>query len=276
MRRSWPADVAALVRVPNLVLAALGVLIGGVLAAGRLATSASLTWAALSALGLGAAGNAVNDLFDLEADRLNRPGRPLVRGDLSHDEALTLAGVAGGLGLALAWWAGRLVFALAVVALVVMVAYSPLLKSRGWVGNVTVAAVASLPLAYGAAAAGDWRAGLVPFALAALLHLTREVVKDLEDVPGDRLIGRRTIPIVWGETAGYQAATATLIVFVPASLAPWVWGLYDIGYGLVVVALDLGLVYLAMRLARRRLAGVRTGLKLAMAVGLAALLLGRL
>lgn len=276
MPRSWLASAAALVRVKNLVLAAAGVAIGGFLALGRPALPTALVWAMGSALGLGAAGNTANDLFDVDADRVNRPERPLVSGGLSRPAALLLGGVAGGLGLVAAWWVGVALFGIAAAALAVMLVYSPVLKRSGVLGNVAVAATASAPLVYGAAAVGGWRAGLVPFGLAALLHFAREVVKDLEDVPGDRVLGRRTVPIIWGAKAGFLAAAASLILFVPVALVPWVAGWYGRRYGIVVVALDLAIAMLIVRLLNHRLAGARGALKAAMAVGLAALLWERL
>ena len=221
----------AIVRPRNLVIAAAGVAVGGVLALGRLAFPAALLWAMGSAIGLGAAGNAANDLFDVEADRVNRPLRPLVTGALSRSAAVVVAGVA---------------------------------------------LVASMPLIYGAQAAGDWHAGLVPAELAALLHLGREVVKDLEDVPGDLAIGRRTVPIAWGPDAGFTAAAIALFVFLPVSVLPWAAGWYGWRYGVPVLALDVYAVILIGRLLDRRVDGVRAALKLTMVIGLAALLWDRL
>jgi len=266
----------AIVRPRNLALAAAGVAVGGFLALGRFWVPPSLWWAMASAIGLGAAGNASNDYFDVEADRITHPLRPLVVGTMSRGAALVVAGVAGGLGLAAAWWVGRPLFGLALAALVVMLVYSPLLKSRGFLGNLAVAVVASLPLVYGAAAVGWWRAGLVPAALAALLHLAREVVKDVEDIEGDLALHRATLPIGLGAGAGYAVAASALALFVPASLAPWAAGWYGWRYGVVVLLIDVWIVVLIARLARLRHDGVRAGLKLAMAVGLLALLWERI
>ena len=276
MNRSPAASALALVRPRNLLMAAAGVAVGGVLAVGRLALPAALLWAMGSALGLGASGNAANDLFDVEADRINQPLRPLAAGELSRREALVIAGVGGGLGLWAAWWVSAVLFALGVLALAAMLAYSPLFKARGVWGNVVVAVVASLPLVYGATAVGDWRAGVVPAVLAAFLHLAREVVKDLEDVPGDLAIGRRTLPIELGPDAGFLAAAATLAMFVPLAVIPWAAGWYGRRYGAVVLALDIGILVLISRLAHRRIAGARGALKAAMLAGLVALLWDRL
>jgi geranylgeranylglycerol-phosphate geranylgeranyltransferase len=266
----------SIVRPGNLVMAAAGVAIGGLLALGRAVLPDTLLWAMASAAGLGAAGNVANDLFDLEADRINRPFRPLVTGKITRPAALLLAGVAGGLGLWAAWWVSWTLFWLGLAALLVLLGYSPFLKPRGLLGNFAVAVVASMPLVYGAAAVGSWQAGLVPAVLAAFLHLARELVKDLEDVPGDLAIGRATLPIAWGADAGFTAAAAILTLFVPIALVPWAVGWYGWRYGLPVMALDGGVLLLVSRLLDRRLAGVRAGLKAAMVVGLFALLWDRL
>ena len=69
-------DLLRLVRAGNLLLAAAGVCAGGWIALGAPALPKLLAFAALSGIGLGAAGNALNDLADVPADRVNRPAGP--------------------------------------------------------------------------------------------------------------------------------------------------------------------------------------------------------
>jgi geranylgeranylglycerol-phosphate geranylgeranyltransferase len=276
MPRSPAADLARLVRLPNLLLGAAGVAIGGILAAGRVTVLPEVAWAMGSAIGLGAAGNIANDIADLDADRINRPDRPLVAGTVGINAAIVLGGLLGGAGLLAAWWVDTRLFGLGLAALLVMLVYSPLLKRHGLTGNLAVAAVASLPPVYGALAAGWWRAGLVPLVMGAFLHFARELVKDLEDVAGDRVQGRRTLPITHGAETTYLLAASALILFVPASLAPWFLGWYGRQYGLAVLLLDLGILAVVWRLLGRQLAGARAAIKLGMLVGLSALLWDRL
>jgi geranylgeranylglycerol-phosphate geranylgeranyltransferase len=276
MRRSWTTDALGLIRLPNLLLSAAGVAIGGVLAQGSLAMPPVLLLAMGSAIGLGAAGNVANDLADRDIDRINRPNRALVRGIVTPNAAILIGGLMGGLGLLGAWIAGGLVFRIALAALAVMLVYSPLLKPHGLLGNVAVAVIAGIPMIYGAAAVGWWRAGLSASLLAAILHFAREIVKDLEDVAGDETEGRRTIPIVYGREAAFLIAAATLVMFVPASFAPLFAGWYGRRYGIAVGIIDLGVGILIARLLDRQLVGARAGLKAAMLAGLAALLFDRL
>src|SRR5262245_44879594 len=95
-------DMLRLIRAPNLVIAAGGVLAGGWIGQGRIAVPTALLRAALSGAALGAAGNALNDLLDLEADRQNRPDRPVPAGRVARQTVVSVvvAGAAIGLGLA--------------------------------------------------------------------------------------------------------------------------------------------------------------------------------
>jgi len=266
----------ALVRLKNLLLAAAGVAIGGVLAQGAWRISAAVAWAMASAVLLAAAGNVANDLFDRDADRVNRPDRPLVSGRVSERAAFALAGISGGLGLLIAWFLGRDMFFVALASLVVMLLYSPAIKPLGLPGNVAVAVIASLPPVYGALAEHFPRAGYVPFAMGVILHFAREIVKDLEDVAGDRVQGRRTVPIVLGRDAAFVLAAGALVLFVPASLAPWFGGWYGRRYGIMVIILGVGIGVLIIRLLARDGRGASPALKLAMVWGMAALLWDRM
>jgi geranylgeranylglycerol-phosphate geranylgeranyltransferase len=274
-------DVWRLVRAHNLLVAAAGVLAGGWIALGAVAAPRELLFAAVAAIGFGAAGNALNDLQDVAADRVNRPGgeRPLAAGRLGPDAANLCVFLAVLAGLAAAALAGGRPLLVGLLALALMAGYTPLLKPRGLPGNVTVAVVAGLPLYYGALAVGRPAAGLVPWGLAAWLHLGREVVKDFDDEPGDRVAGRRTLPIRWGRPRAAALAAAILAAFVPASLVfPWAAGYRPVYFAVAapaqVVAL-LGAARLLRGGERARTDRVSLALKVAMVIGIVALVLGR-
>src|SRR3989441_5290712 len=145
-------DVLRLTRAHNLVIAADGVLAGGWIALGAVATPKLLLFAAVAAGGFGAAGNAVNDIWDAAADRMNRSPaeRPLAAGRLARGTAdlCVVGGTLVGLG------AAALVSGIAVLvglgALVVMMLDSPALKRRGMVGHVAGALQGRPPLPFGA------------------------------------------------------------------------------------------------------------------------------
>jgi 4-hydroxybenzoate polyprenyltransferase len=226
-------------------------------------------------MGIGAAGNVVNDLFDLPADRVNRPERPLAKGTIGVPAALALALVAAIAGLVTARAAGRGVFVLGGAALVAMVVYSPFLKAHGVPGNLTVAAVAALPLLYGALAAGDAGAGVLPFVLGAWLHLARELAKDADDAAGDTVLGRRTVATRWSPAVARSWSAGAAISFIPVSALPvFVAGYHPRYLGFAAVA--AGAALWATRRLRSGASGGPAALKLAMTIGLVGLVAGRL
>jgi geranylgeranylglycerol-phosphate geranylgeranyltransferase len=271
------ADLLRLVRINNLLLAAAGVLAGGWIALGALQTPNVLVLAAVAAVGFGMAGNVLNDIWDRAADRVNRPGgeRPLAAGHIARGTA-DLCVVGGSLvGLTAAAFVNGTAVLVGAAALVVMMLYSPVLKRRGLPGNVAVALVAGLPLMYGAIAVGHAAAGIVPWTLAAWIHLVREIVKDIDDQAGDRTLGRRTLPLVLGERRAAVVAAALAAAFVPLSLVLPARAHYHSAYFLIALFAQLAVLAVASRLFTGRTQGNSRLLKGAMLVGIVALVAGR-
>ena len=265
-----------LVRGPNLLIAAAGVLAGGGIALGRIAVPKELAFAALSGMAIGAVGNTWNDMRDVAADRVNRPGmRPLAAGQISRGVADLIVFGGSLLGIALAGLVSGSQVLAALTALAVMFVYSPLLKPYPVIGNLAVAVVAGSPPLYGALAVGAPAAGIVPWVLAAWLHFMREIVKDVEDEPGDRIIGRRTLPIAVGRRPALVIAAGAGLLFVPASLLlPRAAG-YGSSYFLIALVAQMAVVLAATWLFLGRIDRVSMLLKGAMVVGLVALVVGK-
>ncbi len=268
--------VLRLIRAPNLLIAAAGVLAGGWIALGRIAFPKELVFAALSGMALGAAGNTWNDIRDVVADRVNRPGgRPLAAGQVSRGLADLIVFDGALLGLACAGLVSGWLFLAAVAALAVMFAYSPLLKPVPLLGNLAVAVVAGSPPFYGAVAVGVPAAGIVPWVLAAWLHFVREIVKDVEDEPGDRTIGRRTLPIVVGRRPALVIAAGAGLLFVPASLLLPRGAGFSGAYFVIALFAQLAMLIAATWLLLGKVERVSALLKGAMVIGLVALVAGK-
>ncbi|MEX2157222.1 MAG: geranylgeranylglycerol-phosphate geranylgeranyltransferase [Gemmatimonadales bacterium] len=268
--------LSRLMRAPNLLIAAAGVLAGGWIALGTIALPKELVFAAISGIALGAAGNAWNDICDAAADRVNRPGaRPLAAGHVARGTADLIVFLGALTGLTAAALVSGWQLLAAAAALAVMLAYSPLLKPRPALGNAAVAAVAGSPPFYGALAVGAPGTGVVPWVLAAWLHLAREIVKDVEDEAGDRTIGRRTIPIVVGRRPAQVVAAGIGLLFIPASLLlPRAAG-YGGAYFVIALVAQMAVLVAATWLLLGRVERVSALLKSAMVVGLIALVAGK-
>ncbi len=267
-------DLWRLTRAHNLLIAAAGVVAGGWIALGTVALPKLLACAALSAIGLGAAGNAANDIADATADRVNRPDRPLAAGRVRPETAHLVVWLGALLGLGAAALVSGSQVLIGAIALLVMLGYSPWLKRYGLPGNLAVAAIAGLPLIYGALAVGRAVAGLVPWVLAGWIHLGRELVKDLQDEAGDRALGRRTLPVRLGRSRAARVAWWCCVGFVPLSVVLPLAAHYSGAYFGVAVVAQLLVLVAGLGLRREQFGRASLLLKAAMVVGLGALVLG--
>jgi len=197
---------------------------------------------ALATVLIAASGNVVNDIFDINIDRINRPDDRVVGVTIGEEQAWNLYYVLSGSGLALgiylAWSLGNisnaLVFMLAIGGLWF---YSYSYKRQFLIGNLVVSVLAAitvgLPLFFEAVCnPSDWeRQPWAPFVLAYALFaflstLVREVIKDMEDMEGDADMGCRTLPIVLGVKGG-KVVAALLTLVLMAAVARYQWARWE-------------------------------------------------
>jgi geranylgeranylglycerol-phosphate geranylgeranyltransferase len=203
---------AALIRLSDVALIALLVVVGGAVVIRSVTLDAIL--AAVSTACIAAGGYAINDWHDVEIDRINKPHRPIPSGRIHRTEALTIALLfqAAGIGFGLLLNAVELAFIGVAVLLVNL--YSFRLRSLPLVGNVTTAGLLTLGFLIGGIASGArldfWTLPAVVF----LGNLAREMIKDIEDIPGDRQHQVQTLAVLFGPRA--MAVTAALL-FVAAT-----------------------------------------------------------
>ena len=274
------SQLSALFLLPrplNGLITALSVGIGALTAAQAPAWSALLL-AALSAALINGAGNAFNDLMDIDIDRINRPLRPLPAGRLSPSAARRQSLLLAVAGCALAFWLSPWHGLIALAVAVLLVLYSVSLKNSLLWGNILVAFVGAIAFPYGALAAGDIGRSWIPALFAFLFHLGREIVKDIEDVAGDQIRGERTLPLCWGRVQAGVLAALVYLVLVGFTWMPFFMGLYGVLYALALLLVHALVGYVLWQLYRQRavLADDRLGrlLKVGMFLGLVAIVVG--
>lgn len=189
------------------------------------------------------AGNTINDYFDYEIDKINRPTRPLPRGAMSRKTAFWYAILLFVVGLVLAYQLNIYAFLLAVTAYFVLFIYAWKLKPLPIIGNIMVASLTGATPLYGAIAVG--KIGLAGYlALCAfLVNLAREIMKDIEDIEGDKAKGAKTLPIIWGIKKSAYLASLFGIATVVASFLPVNAG---IGVGYLPMIIVDGLILMAV------------------------------
>lgn len=228
---------------------------------------------------LGAAGNVINDVFDVAIDRINKPRRAVAAGIVSRSAATRWAVLLAVAGLALSAPLGRDPFAIAAGSAVLLYLYSARLKRIPLLGNIAVGLLTAAAFVFGGAAFGNPAAGLVPAAFAFLFNVAREVLKDVEDMRGDGLNAVRTFPLVAGERAALAFVSAALSLVIAGSAFPYWFSLYGNLYIWVVFfGVDCVLAYVLFAMWNDRstgnLARLNLLLKYDMLPGILAIALG--
>lgn len=200
-----------LARPFTLIAPALGMFTGSVIALGAPPSVPLTTWVVvkvasgtLMAAVLNAASNTLNQVTDLEADRINKPNRPIPAGRIGAAEAVRAAGALYVSAFLLAAVAGVQCVWLAGIAALLTVLYSAppfRLKAVPFLANAVIAVprgvllkVAGWSCVRDFGRAEPWYIGLV----FGLFLLGATTTKDFADARGDAAAGYRTLPVVLG------------------------------------------------------------------------------
>ncbi len=181
---------------------------------------------------LNAASNALNQIYDLEIDRINKPKRPLPSGRLSLHEAWTFTILTYAVALVLAWfvepgWRHEC-FWIVVVATIITVLYSapPFRTKRlGIWANVTIAIPRGVLLKVAGWSSVKTIMGTEPWFIGAifgLFLLGASTTKDFADMEGDARGGCRTLPIIYGvRRAAWLISPSFVLPFVMIAIGTY-------------------------------------------------------
>ena len=171
---------------------------------------------------LNAGNNAINQIYDLDIDRVNKPKRPLPSGRLTIADTWTFTAITYALALILAWLVapgGRHeCFWLVAIAVVCTLLYSvpPFRTKRlGIWANVTIAIPRGVLLKVAGWSSVKTIVGVEPWYIGAifgLFLLGATTTKDFADMEGDRRGGCRTLPIQYGVTRAAWMISPSFVV----------------------------------------------------------------
>lgn len=289
-----------LLRPGNGMMGAIAVMVGGFLVLGRTGYPQdllmSLALAMLAAFLILGAGNAINDYFDLDSDRVNNPKRPIPSGQAGRRSALIFSIILFLIGIVLSGFINWMCFAIAVINSLILVAYSLNLQDKLLLGNIAVSYLVGSTFLFGGAAVGNLTLPLLLMLLAGLSNLGREIVKDLEDMEGDRLKFLKRIAsgiksriadrfgLKRGEARIRYEKRITIIAGIALLLAifisplPYLLGILGISYLAVLIAADfffaLSIALMARASGKKHFHRISRVIKLGMLLGLVAFIVG--
>ncbi|AWR97595.1 MFS transporter [Acidianus sulfidivorans JP7] len=216
-----------LVRIHNVVGAALGDFTGYVVASGWKFDLKPFILSLLIVALIAAGGYAINDVYDINIDKINKPDRPLPSGKISLRNAIILSYATTIIGVFLSIFLGYIQFLIALITAVLLFYYAKTLKRQGLPGNLIVALTTALSIFYGGVSFfhGNWlERVIIPTAYSFLLTLGREFIKGIEDYEGDKAYNVKTLATTLGIKETWKISRIVLILMLFISPLPLLLG----------------------------------------------------
>ena len=190
-----------------------------------------------------AGGNVINDYFDVAIDKVNKPRRALPSGQITQRDALLYAITLTLFGVALTLFMNLICLGLAMLNAALLVLYSWKLKRSALVGNLLIGYLTGSVFLFGGAAVSAFFLPGMLFLSAMLAITSREIVKDVEDLPGDKRAGASTLPIRYGVAPSLAVATIFMLAAVAISPLPYVISIVGPAFLGIIIVADLILLY---------------------------------
>lgn len=151
---------------------------------------------------------ALNDIYDVNIDKINSPDRPLVNGEITMTEALTFVGLSACLSeyLALQYLPDNLILIVNLAILNITI-YTPILKKILIVKNISCAGLIAFSLFFSGLAASNTvmtinkNFGLLMIAMRSIFFGSWccELLLDIRDYNGDKINNILTMPTFFGK-----------------------------------------------------------------------------
>ncbi len=276
--KMWPG-IILLSRPVNVLIAFASVFVAALLC------DASPDWGAVflacgSAGLVTAAANAINDYFDLDIDRINKPERPLPSGLISKKHAIMLAVLCYTGGILLGALINTFAFIIVITISFLLYLYSAVLKRTVLLGNAVVSLSTAFAFIYGGVAVRHPERAIIPAVFAFFMHFGREIIKDMEDVRGDNQLHAYTLPVLYGVRPAQWLVTYIFITLFVLTLLPFLLKIYGTYYFITVMmgvnSVLIGVIFMVWKnTSTKMLHRLSVLLKADMPVGLLAIYLGQ-
>ena len=194
--------------------------------------------------------NTLNDYFDYDIDKINRPDRAIISGLVLRRHALILSLSSFIIGVLISLGLNKDSQLLSIgVSLPLIITYNVRLKNYPLIGNIIVSLIIAMSFIYAGLVFEKTEPLIIPALLAFGLTLIREIVKDLADIKGDKSADLMTFPIVYGVKKTIILCTILSVFLGIGSFIPFLTGYYNTFYGIsliLMVEIPLAVVVISL------------------------------
>ncbi|WP_405604575.1 geranylgeranylglycerol-phosphate geranylgeranyltransferase [Polaribacter sp. Asnod1-A03] len=249
----------------------------------------------ISVISITAGGYIINDIFDVETDKINKPKNVFIGRNIKLRTAIISYISLTSFGLILATYLSYIRNSLSLISffafsILSLFFYSYNLKKRTLIGNILISILCSLPILlvylfhsdYTTRSVGDgillYYVVIIYAIFSFLTTFIREIIKDIEDINGDLKIKAKTLPIIMGRKRAAKIAflfTCILFFFILILLLSFKNKIYFVSYGLIFILFPLIIFMFKLYLAetKERFSKLSNTMKVIMFFGILSMLL---
>ncbi len=255
-------------------LGVIGVYVGG-LVSGAAYNSGELFLAVVTSFFIGSASMTINDYFDREIDTVNHPERPIPRGIIRPKEMLAFSIIFFAIGIIISFFLNPLCLGILLATILLILVYEFYSKNRGIFSNITVGFASAVSFVFGGAAVHNPYHPLILSIITFFVMTGREIICDIKDIEGDRLV-RRTLPIQIGKQNASFIACVFLITSIVLIPVPYFLDLVNLWYLLIITPVGVLMFFATVWIFRdtNNAAVSSSMIRISSALGLLALLIG--
>ena len=211
-----------------------------------------------------AGGFVINDIFDIEIDKINKPERMLPSGRMSQKTAYFYTIFLFIIGVFLSIIAlfiktdlsiGIIPPVLTIIGIISLIAYAKYLKKYGIFGNLLITLLSLVPIIITGYVINDLNRAFFPVFLGFLLMYTREIIKDIEDIRADLAASSNSffsLPAVIGLTPTVYLTRILLIFLIMSTFLPFTFHEFSFyasySVGIFVILVDLLIIKILFEL----------------------------
>ncbi|RLI93588.1 MAG: hypothetical protein DRO94_04865 [Candidatus Altiarchaeales archaeon] len=198
------------------------------------------------------AGNAINDYFDSEVDKINKPKKPIPSGRIAKPDVGMISIVLFLIGIGLSKSINDYCLIIAILNSMILILYAKYSKKALLISNLTISYLVASVFLFGVLATvdnpgeimigDDLRIVMIMSACAFLMTFSREIIKDIEDIEGDKREYAITLPIRIGIENAKKSAIILAIGAILLSFLPFFIHLRSfnlLSYGILIVLADI-------------------------------------
>lgn len=221
------------------------VILGEMLALGKLPNMAEMILGFLSVFFISATALILNDVFDIESDKVNAPERPLPAGLVTKQEVVLLSCVVTVLGLLASYMISFKALLVAILVWTVGFLYNWRFKKTGLPGNLMVSFSVGMTFIFGGITVAHpfekavWSFSIIVF----LINLGEEIAADAMDVAGDRQAGSRSLPVLLGHENALKVSAAIFLLVIVVGFLPFFFGWIEWNYVFSILLMDIVILY---------------------------------